>query len=264
MTARTTLIRRIKEAMAEPRTRGLDIDDPRTTALRQSVVAEKRFLRRIYDEWYEAIVGDVPVGSGAVLEIGSGAGFLSLRIPGLITSEMFVSPGVKVVLDCQSLPFANASLRAIVMTDVLHHVSDARRFLRDAARCVRRGGAIVMIEPWVTSWSRVVYRHFHHEPFEPRAREWEFPHRGPLSSANGALPWIILERDLDVFRRDFPEWHLKRKQLLMPFRYLLSGGLSQRSLVPAFTFGFWRAFEALLKPAMARLAMFAHIALERA
>jgi SAM-dependent methyltransferase len=263
MSGARAFVSRLKATLAEPRVRGLEIDDPRTTALRRKIIEEKEFLRRIYEEWYQAIVEAVPRGEGEVVEIGSGAGFLARHLPGLITSDVFVSPGVKIVLDCESLPFAEGSLRAIVMTDVFHHISDTRRFLHDAARCVRSRGVVVMIEPWVTLWSSVVYRHLHHEPFEPRAEQWEFPRGGPLSSANGALPWIVFERDLDAFEKEFPQWRLSRKRLLMPFRYLLSGGVSQRALVPAYSFGFWRRLEGLLQPAMGRLAMFAHIMLER-
>jgi hypothetical protein len=66
-----------------------------------------------------------------------------------------------------------------------------------------------------------------------------------------------------VFDAEFPEWQLKKSQPMMPVLYLLSGGLSQRGLMPAFTFGFWGTVEALLEPAMGRVAMFAAIVLER-
>jgi hypothetical protein len=47
----------------------------------------------------------------------------------------------------------------------------------------------------------------------------------------------------------------------MPFRYLLSGGVSWRSLVPNWSFSLWRTIENLLQPWMRHLAMFALIAL---
>ena len=77
------------------------------------------------------------------------------------------------------------------------------------------------------------------------------------------MPWIILERDFEKFRCEFPAWHLTKKRLMMPFRYLLSGGVSQRALTPASTFPLWRVIEVLLEPAMGWLAMFAEIVLER-
>ena len=62
--------------LAHPLTRGLDLDDPRTTALRLQILKEKRFLRKLYLEWYGDIAATLPTGAGGVLELGSGAGFL--------------------------------------------------------------------------------------------------------------------------------------------------------------------------------------------
>ncbi len=157
--------------LAHPSTRGVDIDDPRLVSLRRRLIREKAFLRRIYQEWYEAIVAGLPSGDGPVLELGSGGGFLEESVPGLITSELRECPHIRVVLDGQVLPFAAGTLRAIVMIDVLHHLPQSRRFVREAARCVRRGGRVVMIEPLVSAWSSLVYTRQHHEPFEPEADE---------------------------------------------------------------------------------------------
>jgi hypothetical protein len=49
----------------------------------------------------------------------------------------------------------------------------------------------------------------------------------------------------------------------MPFRYLISGGVSMRTLMPAWTFGLWRAVENALAPWSRHLGMFAQIVLER-
>lgn len=251
--------------LAHPLTRGLDIDDPHTTQRRLQIIQEKAFLRRIYEEWYAVIAAALPTGSGQVLELGSGAGFLTQYIPQLISSENFYCEGVKVklVLDGHRLPFVDNALRGIVMTNVLHHLPQSRCFFSEAERCVRPGGVIAMIEPWVTCWSRTVYTHLHHEPFDPESPIWEFPRTGPLSGANGALPWIVFGRDREQFEREFPMWQVRTVNPFMPFRYLISGGLSLRSLMPGWSFGFWRAWEDALGPLRSTCAMFAFIVLER-
>ena len=252
-----------KDLLAEPSTRGIDIDDLRIPELRRRILRDKSFLRQVYEEWYAAISAVLPGREGPVLELGSGPGFLKDFIPELITSELFGSPGVSIVLKGEQLPVANMALRGIVMTNVLHHLSQPRWFFAEAVRCLQPGGVVVFVEPWVTPWSRLVYTRLHHEPFQPRATTWASPHKGPLSGGNAALPWIIFERDRAQFEREFPELGIKLIELSMPFRYLVSGGVSLRSLMPGWTFNLWRRIENCLHPWMRTWAMFAQITLVR-
>src|SRR5439155_7062924 len=221
------------------------------------------FLRQIYEEWYRAIAATLPPGEGAVLELGAGGGFMSDLVPDLIASELFYCPNIRAVLDGLRLPFVAKTLRGIVMTDVLHHLPQPRLFFAEATRCVRPGGVVVMIEPWVTPWSRFVYSRLHHEPFQPEALSWELPTKGPLSDANGALPWILFARDRSKFEQEFPHWQIELIKPIMPFRYLLSGGVSLRTLVPGWSFRLWREVENALSRWSNQLAMFAQIVLRR-
>lgn len=249
--------------LAHPLTRDLDLDDPRTTLLRREILRRKRFLRRVYCEWYKALAAEIPRPGARVLEVGSGAGFLAEYLPGLISSEIFPVAGVRCILDGNELPIADAALGAIVGTNVLHHVTRPRSFLSEAARCVRPAGVMAFVEPWVTPWSRFVYRRLHHEPFAPEVAEWNLPATGPLSSANGALPWIVFCRDRHRFEQDFPSWEVMTIQPMMPFLYLLSGGISLRVTLPEASFTACRRIEGALGRWKPQLAMFAKIVLKR-
>ena len=244
-------------------TRGLDLDDPLTIRLRQGILRDKKFLKRVYEEWYKRLALVMSPCEGPVLELGSGPGFLSEYIPGLITSDVLHCPEVDLVLDGRRLPFRDGSLGGIVMTNVFHHVARPRCLLKEAARCVRPGGAMAMIEPWVSTWSTLIYRTIHHEPFEPQAASWEFPPSGPLSGANGALPWIIFSRDNQRFREEFPEWHISSVTALNPFVYLVSCGFSDLDPMPAWCFGPWCALERAFQPWIGSWAMFSQIVLAR-
>ena len=254
----------LKTLLAHPLTRGLDVDAPETTLLRGQIIQEKPFLRQVYLEWYETLAARLPEPTeGAALELGSGGGFGSQIIPRLITSDVILLSKIDVCLDGLALPYATASLRAIVMTNVFHHLPQPTVFLKEAIRCLKIGGVIAMIEPWVTNWSRWVYTHFHDEPFDPSAPLWGFDPTGPLSGANQALPWIVFERDRDEFTRSFPQLKISANQPMMPIRYLLSGGVSMRSLAPGWSFPAWRWLESCLHRWMDRWGMFALITLER-
>ncbi len=253
----------LRRLLAHPLTASLPVDDPATTELRKKIISSKPFLKSIYDEWYTLLAENLPRGEGQILELGSGGGYCARFIPGVITSEAFSCPGVQIVVDAQQLPFAAQSLRAIVMTNVLHHLPDVRRFFSGAVPCLRPGGRILMIEPWVTSWSRFVYRRLHPEPFHPEVSDWSFSTTGPVSGANVALPWIVFARDRGKFESAFPELSVEQIRSFLPFRYLLSGGVAMRSLMPGFTHEAWAGFERLLESQMPRLGMFAFIVVRR-
>lgn len=250
-----TLLERV---LKHPLTADLPVDDPRTTIIRRRIVKEKPFLSKLYVEWYQRIVSVLPK-SDSVLELGSGPGFFRKFLPGAITSEVFFTQEVSIIADASNLPLADKSLDAIVMTDVFHHLTNVSRFFSEATRCLRPQGRIVMIEPWRTPWSEWVYTRFHSEPFLPESR-WQIPLKGPLSGANGALPWIVFHRDRSLFEEKFPEWRIRRIETMMPFTYLLSGGVSMRSLAPGWMYKLCRILENMLN--QERWAMFALIELE--
>lgn len=256
----------LKKLLAHPLTRGLSCDDPRTTELRRRIIREKKFLRGIYEEWYGDLRAAIPAPSvcrGKILELGSGGGFLKELLPECITSEVFPLSGVDLVLDARALPFAEGSLRAILLVDVFHHIPKVEEFLREAERTLAPGGVIAMWEPWNTPWSGLVYRQLHPEPFEPEAAEWSFPASGPLSGANGALPWMVFERDKAVFDEKFSALKMEAFRLDYPFSYLVSGGVSLRALAPGCFFPCVRRLERGLSCFGKQLAMFAFIVLRK-
>lgn len=243
-----------------PLTCGIDVDDPQSTILRRRIIQEKGFLRRLYCEWYSLICDRLPSEKTDVLEIGSGAGFLQEFLPQVITSEVFSLAGVERVEDATDLSFEDASLDAIVMTDVLHHVPDVGGFLHEAARTLRDGGRVLMVEPWVTRWSTWVFQNFHHEPFLPETADWRLPDGGPLSMANGALPWMVFVRDRAQFEVQAPELRIASIEPLMPVSYLASGGISMRALLPGVCYRTIRKVERWIGE---RGAMFALIEVHR-
>src|SRR2546423_1747063 len=93
----------------------------------------------------------------------------------------------------------------------------------------------------------------------PRRRPGRFRRAGPLSGANGALPWIVFVRDRDFFAREFPEWKIELVKPIMPLAYLVSGGVSMRSLMPGWSYGLWRGIEGMISRWNERVGMFAMV-----
>ncbi|MHC4174854.1 MAG: class I SAM-dependent methyltransferase [Planctomycetota bacterium] len=260
-------IMKIVEWFRLPETRCIkDLDDPVTTLLHAEIIEKKPFLRKLYIDFYKQFEKVVSDPQGKVLvELGSGAGFIKEVISNAITSDILELPNVDKVFSALEMPFERASVDAFFMFDVLHHITDPRAFFREALRCLKIGGRIVMIEPANTLWSRFIYKNFHHELFDTQAK-WEMDslqETGPLSHGNGALPWIIFSRDRRVFENEFPSLRIVRMRNHTPLRYLLSGGLTLRQLVPSFTYPAVKAIEYALSPVNNLLGMFQTIELEK-
>lgn len=239
------------------------LDDAALSLLHRQIIIKKIFLRRIYEDFYQELMdaaGFRPDKS--ILELGSGGGFLKEIYPAVITSDVLQLPSVDKVFSATQMPFDNQSLDAIVMIDVLHHIPDARAFFREAIRCLKPGGRVVMIEPANTCWGRFIYTHFHHEGFDPKTG-WEFQSQGPLSTANGALPWIVFCRDRRQFESEFPSLQILTIRHHTPFLYLFSGGLTLRQLVPTWSYPLFKGLELCLSPLSGFLGMFQTITLEK-
>ena len=263
---------KIIERFKLPETRCIkDLDDPATTLLHAEIIQKKPFLRKLYVDFYKQLEKVVSNPQEKVLvELGSGAGFIKEVISNAITSDILELPNVDKVFSALEMPFEKASVDAFFMFDVLHHITDPRAFFREALRCLKIGGRIVMIEPANTLWSRLIYKNFHHEHFDTQAK-WKLDSRkagslqeaGPLSDGNGALPWIIFSRDRRIFENEFPSLRIVRMRNHTPLRYLLSGGLTLRQLVPSFTYPAVKAIEYALSPVNNLLGMFQTIELEK-
>jgi SAM-dependent methyltransferase len=94
-----------------------------------------------------------------VVEVGAGPGLFAeyarRRRPDLawIASELAPASGNDVVADAHALPFRAGAADAILGVDILHHVARPRSFFAEAARILRPGGRLALVEPWVTPLS---------------------------------------------------------------------------------------------------------------
>lgn len=239
------------------------LDDPRRTITHGDIIRNKKFLHQLYVEWYTHFKQKIEkLPQGQLVELGSGAGFVKDVIPQMLTSDVMELPNLDYVFPGENMPFEDGSLAGIFMIDVLHHIPKPALFLKEAERVLAKGGKILMNEPANSAWGRFIYQNFHHEPFEPKGT-WEIPATGPLSGANGALPWIIFERDRKQFEEQFPSLKIESIKYHTPLRYLLSGGVSKKQLAPNFSYGLVKGFESFLLSLSKQLSMFVTIEITR-
>ena len=240
----------------------LPLDDPNRTVQHGEIIRKKRFTRELYTKWYaffERCWQNCP--KGLMVELGAGAGFFKNIKPDVITSDIMPLPGNDMAFSALEMPFEDQSLGGIFMIDTFHHIPNSQIFLQEASRCLKPKGRVCMVEPANSLWGRFVYQNFHHEPFLPNAQDWTIPSSGPLSGANGALPWIVFERDKTTFNQRFPEFEIKKISYINPITYLISGGVSYRQLLPDFSYPVVAAIDGILPKISPQFSMFMHIEL---
>ena len=238
------------------------LDSPERTLEHKEVIRSKHFLRELYREWYGYFIAEVNRNpEGKFVELGAGGGFLKEIEPKIICSDILKLPENDLSFSALEMPFDDNSLDGIFMIDTFHHIPDSEKFLNEARRTLKNRGKIIMVEPANSLWSRLIYNNLHHEPFNPEGG-WSFPQEGPLSGANGALPWIVFERDRSLFDTKFPHLEIKEIKYHTPFRYLISGGLSFRQPVPDFSYPFFKFLDKSLSRLTKEFSMFVTIKLE--
>lgn len=240
-----------------------DLDDPLRAAEHERIIRNKPFLKKLYLEWYRELSQQIQLlPEGKIIELGSGGGFIKDIFPQVITSDVMKLSSCDMCFPAENIPMENNTVAAYFMLNVFHHIPDPEKFLREADRTLKKGGRIIMVEPANSFFSRIIYKNFHHEPFNEKG-EWTIESTGPMSSSNQALPYIYFIRDRELFRKKFPSMKIISVRLHTPFRYLLSGGVSRKSLVPAGSFGLFSIAEKIISPLSAFTAMFQTIVVEK-
>lgn len=218
---------------------------------------EKPSLRAVYHDLYRRMAR--ATRPGKTLEIGGGTGNFKTFVPEVVSTDIQSAPWLDVVCDAQELPFADGSFDNIVMFDVLHHLERPRFFLNEAARVLRKGGRVILVEPAITPISRIFYTHFHPEPVDmgadPLVDGARDPNRDPYES-NQAIPTLLFQNNTEYFVSSCPELELKTSQRLSLFTYPLTGGFRPWTLVPGLLVPAMLKIEEVLLPVLGPLMAF--------
>jgi SAM-dependent methyltransferase len=144
----------------------------------------------------------------------------------------------------------------IALTNVLHHLKDPIDFLNKAASKLKPGGKLIATEPYFSTLSNLIFTYLHHEPVdldivEPILKEV----RGPLASANIALPWLIFIKRpgwRERLRVNF-EFDEDSFQPFSSISYMATGGISRRLPIPSLIYGALFRLDMLLSQAFPKL-----------
>jgi len=130
-------------------------------AERREIWKSKAILRKLYLGWCKAIA--TSLRPGKTLELGGGSGNLKEFFPHAISTDVIFLPWLDAVMDGHRLPFKDRSLDNLLLFDVLHHLTAPAVFFEEAVRTLKKRGRVVMVEPYISLVSAIVYRFFHPE-----------------------------------------------------------------------------------------------------
>jgi SAM-dependent methyltransferase len=170
--------------------------------------------------------------------------------PQVLATDVVAAPHLDRTLDAGAMDLADASVRAFYLQNVFHHFPDPARFFAELERTLVPGGGAILIEPHDGLLASLLYpRLFASEGYDKDAPGWTTPVGGPMSGANQALSHVVFDRDRARFAAQFPHLEIVHEDVAGNWlRYLLSGGLNFRPLVPAVLAPMVEAFEWLLRP----------------
>lgn len=206
-----------------------------------------------------------------ILEIGSGVSPLQRFYKNVLTSDVLELDYLNYVFDCHCIdqfdPIPDASLDVIALTNVLHHLKDPIDFLNKAAGKLKRGARIIATEPYFSTLSTFIFKYLHHEPVDFDITEPVLPEvRGPLASANIALPWLIFFKHQEWRDRLRTRFDLDEKNFptFSSISYMATGGISRRLPIPGLIYRVLFRLDMILSSAFPRLfASFFTITLTR-
>lgn len=214
-------------------------------------------LQKLYRDWHELIARELAAVPGPIVELGAGLGRFKQRVPEAVATDVEPTPWADAVVDAEQLPYENASVANYVLFDVIHHLASPSRFLDEAARTLRPGGRVVLVEPYTSPLATLVYRRFHIERTDLDADPFaESPDlAADAMEGNQAVPMLLFFRHAEETARRWPELRVVRRRRFSFLLYPLSGGYHRPPLAPARLYRPLRALEALLAP-LAPLAAF--------
>jgi len=247
-----SFLKKIIKSLADPRLKGIDVDSDELVKVHRKIMLEKPLMNKVFKEFYDEcrnIDNKIFKGEGDRIELGAGVSFFKEIYPDIISTDIKNAENLDRVLDAQNMDLKDKSVRAFYGLNCFHHFPEPRKFFNELNRKLVNGGGCVLIEPYYGTIASKMYTNlFDTEIFDKTQKEWESD-SGYMQGANQALSYIVFIRDRDVFEKEFPNLEIVETKVMNNYlKYLVSGGLNFRALLPNFMSPVISLFELILSP----------------
>lgn len=242
----------------------LDTTTINTTERLQShrlMLQKKPMMRAVFTEFHHAMMAldEKFFGNVEGLRVELGAGVCPMRetYAQVLATDVVPDRHLDRVLDATAMDLDSSSVRALYGQNCFHHFPRVELFLQEVTRVVAPGGGVILIEPYYGPLAQILFkRMFATEGFDKQAVSWDNSTQGPMSGANQALSYIVFVRDQQILRQRFPQLQVLYAAPLHNYlRYVLSGGLNFKQMLPDALVGVVKLCEQLLRPVSAYLAL---------
>ena len=255
-----SLLKSIRRKLSDHRLEGINPDSVEFVEIHRQIMSERKYMQDISKEFYQTIIKlDEKYfnGNGLRLEIGAGSSFFSTLYPEVISSDIKTGPFTEKVVDALAMPYDNNSLRAVYGINCFHHFDEPERFFRELIRVLQAGGGCILIDPYYGFVANKFYQALtDSETFDKKMVGWNSNITGAMQGANQALSYIVFKRDIAIFKKLFPELELIYTRPFNNYlRYLISGGLNFKPLLPYYFRNILKIKECLLIPFNNSLAL---------
>lgn len=134
-------------------------------------------LRSYFSFLYEIVNQELETFD-SILEVGAGAAISNIFVSrNIVRTDILPFNEFNVLGNCamERLPFKDSSFDAVLAFDSIHHSEQPSKAIIELLRVIRKGGKIILVEPFVSPLSYLPYKIFHHED-----TSWDFKEQGSI------------------------------------------------------------------------------------
>jgi SAM-dependent methyltransferase len=246
-------MRRFFDFLSDPLLAGMDVDGVSRLDLHRKMLAKKRMLRDVFTEFhhlFKKLDQQFFSSKGAEVELGAGISPMRDSYPNVLATDIVDAPHLDRVINAEAMDLADNSVRTFYGQNCFHHFPHPDKFLFELERVLIPGGGAILLEPYYGPFASFLFKRlFRTEGFDKAFPSWETPVEGPMNGANQALSYIVFVRDRAELERKHPSLKIVHEQRAGNYlKYVISGGLNFRQLLPDSMTGTVSFIEKLLWP----------------
>jgi len=218
---------------------------------------EKKMLKSCYSDFYIKMLNTEKEfkkktsNNNLRIELGSGVGFIKDYDKTIITSDVIYNEFTDKIIDANQIPYGRNQIDSIFGIFCFHHFKDPFNFLKDLEVKLKSGGVCILIEPYYGVLAKVIYKSIHKSEYFDQNEPFDFKieNKTAMEQANQALSYIYFVKNREKLQKFFPNLEIVHTSIFGNYlRFILSGGLNFRKILPDFLIGFIKIIEKFLSP----------------